>query len=609
MALTCFPVNRSPRNATALDRKFSAFSVAPFFLSIFLGLLLSGASRGEVQLPTPKSHYENFDANSLTSEVALGIVAELDPSLQQQIAQLMNAGPPDATKVPRAEALRVLQSINWEKWKPKVLEVFLHQSNVLDLVPPNAREWVPIVHDALLLFLDRVNQDRLLNRLLDLAYLSPNSSRGDRILQFASRTPTFQKIGQILARNTALEPDIQKSLQTLENSIQTTTVADLKHFIQTELGPEVLQKYKMEFDDRILAEASVGAVMRASVQPPGETERQRVVCKVIKPYVAEAIQEETTILDHLTAYFAQHRDFYQLGSVPLDKMFRDIRNSMLEEIQMDREQQNLLRAADYYRSTPRILIPKLYPFSTKRVTVMEFVRGEKISNSFPNSPKQKAVMARRLSDVLTYEAIFSKHPEAMFHGDPHAGNVFHVLADPKDPYRIALLDWGLCGYFQRPQRQELIQLILGIELKDANRLKKHLAALLDGEPPQSQEKIARLDAVVKEVLNQPSKRNNFETLSDLIVRLTREGYLLRFNITLFIKSQVTIAGILTGLDPTLHQDDYLVKRASGLVFREAPKHLLYTVWFPGWNSHSYPSMLSNEDIRDVLFHKIGGWFK
>ena len=311
----------------------------------------------------------------------------------------------------------------------------------------------------------------------------------------------------------------------------------------------------------------------------------------------------------MTRYFTQHNDFYDLGGMPLTEMFQEIRKSMADEIRTEGEQQNLVRAGKYYESNPRILVPHLYPFSTKQVTVMEFVRGEKISNAFAGDERQRAIMARRLSDVLTTDVIFSKQEEALFHGDPHAGNVFHTLNDSKDPYRIALLDWGLFGLFPRAQRAQLIQLMLGIQLNDAHRLRKHLGALIQGDLPTDPVKAARLDQAIKETLQQRSKRSNFDTLGDLIFRLTKEGYVLRFNLALFIKSQVTIAGILAGLDPTLKQDDYLMKRAGSLVRRELPKRLLNTLWIPGWNSHSYGSMLSNEDVKDVVFSNVRAWFR
>src|SRR5262245_39066693 len=532
------------------------------------------------------------------------MLSEADPAIQKMDVELASASPSEGLyKIPRSEAQLLIRSLDWKKWKTPLLEVFLHYSNVLDVIPPSSRKWTPIVHDGLLYFLDHIDEERLVDRFLDVVYLPQESARGARILQFASRTPTFQKIGQIMGRNTGVETDIQEALQTLENTIQTLSYKELIDITTASLGKETIETYDIKFADRILAEASVGAVIRATLKMPGETERREVVCKIIKPYVRKAITEEGLIIDGLTHYFSRQHEFYDLGGMPVTEMFQDIRKSMTDEIRIEAEQQNLVRAAEYYKDNSKILIPHLYPFSTPQVTVMAFVRGEKISSAFTGDARQRAIMARRLSDALTTEVIFSKEKEALFHGDPHAGNVFHVLNDAKDPYRIALLDWGLFGMFARSQREQLIQLMLGIQLKDAKRLRKHVGALVQGEVPTESAKVERLHELIKETLQQRSKRSNFDTLGDLIFRLGKEGYVLRFNIALFIKSQVTIAGILAGLDPTLKQDEYLMKRAGSLVRRELPKRLLNTVWIPGWSSHSYGSMLSNEDLKDALFNK------
>jgi hypothetical protein len=106
-----------------------------------------------------------------------------------------------------------------------------------------------------------------------------------------------------------------------------------------------------------------------------------------------------------------------------------------------------------------------------------------------------------------------------------------------------------------------------------------------------------------------NRKGIFDTLQNLILELANEGFQTRFNIALFIKSQLTISGILKELDPDFNPDEHLLSRVNGLVWREIPKHLLYTVWFPAWNSHSYRSMLSNEDIRDIWTRGIGGVFR
>ena len=54
--------------------------------------------------------------------------------------------------------------------------------------------------------------------------------------------------------------------------------------------------------------------------------------------------------------------------------------------------------------------------------------------------------------------------------------------------------------------------------------------------------------------------SGFPTLQNLIVQLATAGFQTRFNITLFVKSQITIAGILLELDPDFDQDAYMLNR-------------------------------------------------
>ena len=375
------------------------------------------------------------------------------------------------------------------------------------------------------------------------------------------------------------------------------------------MGSQTIEKYQIQFSEEILAEGSVGAVIRATLVLPGETDRKEAVCKVIKPYALRALPEELSIISELILYFGSHRDFYEIEAIPLEEIFQDLREALSKEIQLGEEQRNLVRARAYYQGNRRILVQKLYPFSTEHSSFMEFVQGEKISDAFAGDGRRRAKLARRLSDALTFDVIFSAHEEALFHGDPHAGNVFHVSNDPNDPYRIALLDWGLMGSLPRQQRAQLLQLMLGAYLRNAKRLRNHVGALIEEGMPTSPEKLRRIRFIVEKILQRKKNRTIFETLSDLMVNLAREGYHVRFNISLFIKSQVTIAGILSELDPRFKQDAYMMKRTSTLVRKESPKHFLYTIWFPAWNSHNYRSMLSNEDIRDIAVKRFGRFLK
>jgi hypothetical protein len=116
-------------------------------------------------------------------------------------------------------------------------------------------------------------------------------------------------------------------------------------------------------------------------------------------------------------------------------------------------------------------------------------------------------------------------------------------------------------------------------------------------------------ASVGAVVRESGGEGMFPLLDELLAELAREGYTIRYPAAIFIKSQLTIAGILKELDPDFDQDDYVMDRIEGQVYREIGPRLLKTLWFPAWNSHEYPSLLSNEDVKDVQVKRTGGFFK
>jgi ubiquinone biosynthesis protein len=562
----------------------------------------------EIPLPTQMDHYEKFKPGISGVALAAAIFPQLDSPTQQILSQLIGfvevAGLPKTPPLSQEQAVVLLKQVDWSRWRPQILDFFVHQSQALDMIPPQYRGmWVPIVHDSLLYFLHHLSEDRLLEKFVAIAFLPPGTDRGSYLLTFAAKTPSLQKIGQILARNKELEQDYQAALQQLENSIQTTPRDELVEFIEREVGRETVEKYQLKFADKILAEASIGAVIHGTFVMPGESRPQDFVCKVVKPYVLSDLPEELAIFDGLADYFSRHRDFYHIYEVPVSEIFQDIKKSLSNEIQIVQEQQNFKRAREYYRKDPKIEIPEIYPFSNEHVTFMQFVQGVKIADAFPGDATRRAILARRLSDALTFDVMFSSREQALFHGDPHSGNVYHVTHDQKDPYRIALLDWGLYGVSSHEHREDMMQLILGIKLADPKRLRNHVGVLIDGGLPKSPEQLRKIDEIIAEVIKPKQRRSVFDGLAELTLELAKEGYKIPFNLNLFVKSQLTISGILAELDPNLKQDDYLEQRTASLVKKEMPKRLLFTILFPAWNSHSYRSMLSNEDIKDALLKK------
>src|SRR5262249_48300420 len=157
----------------------------------------------------------------------------------------------------------------------------------------------------------------LLEKLVDVADLPPGSSRSAELAAFVARTPSLQKLGQILARNQALSPDYREALQQLENGIHSVTRDELVQFIADDMGRNNVANNHVEFADAITAEGSVGAVIRATWIPTGSHEKREAICKVIKPYVLTNLPQELDIIDGLARYFSDTHDFYELGTMPL----------------------------------------------------------------------------------------------------------------------------------------------------------------------------------------------------------------------------------------------------------------------------------------------------
>jgi len=589
---------------------------------------LDDAQRKHVSLPTPRAHYDTFKTGTTGLPLLIGLLKELEPDVQHVLLQLAivsglkdvnaaseiaaadlrqlkdmidAAGLPEQLPFTKEQAVGVMKQTRWAEHRPILIELIVHQSGVLELIPAQwGAIWRPIVHDAMLSFLDHLSDDRLLDKIVGLAMLPPNTSRADYLEEFASKMPCLQKVGQILARNPDLAPDYQRALQNLESGIRTMSAPELAGFIRSEIGEAQIDRYQMRFADSVLAEASVGAVMLTTGIPPGTTARRQMVCKVVKPYVLVDMPEDLSIVDGLAAYFTTYHDYYELGSMPLVAVFRGIRKALANEINIAAEQKNFIRARAYYKGNKNVVIPEVYPISNDHVTVMEFIKGDKITSAFAGDAGKRAIMARELSTTMTGDVIFAKQPDAIFHGDPHPGNVYHMTGDPEHPYKIALLDWGLMGTFPREDRMALVQLIVGLRLKDAQRLHQNVGFLVEGGIPNDPGKWQQVDALIAEVVNPQRGVGVFQGLQDIVAGLIEQGYETKFDLNTFIKSQLTIAGELVELDPTLKQDDLLEQHVKSMVKRELPKRIACTIFCP--NSRNYGSMLSNNDVKALRKH-------
>ncbi len=582
--------------------------------SVWLAPAAAGAQSGRPSLPTPPEHYDEYDLRS----AALALVPRVAPFLDAATMQrLMGMAGGDwlenAPQLTPEEITAIIDGIDLEPIRIELIELLIHGSSVLDMVPEGDEDWIPIVHDSFLTIMSGMSIDRIRNRVVGQVRLPPDAGRGQRLLAFGAETPTFQKIGQILARYPWVPDDLAAALVTLESDIVTIDADELVAIIRDELGEQRLREYRFEFEDEVLSEASVGAIMGATMIMPGEQERRRVVVKIIKSHAVAAIDEDLEGINTLLGILEDNGEFYGFGGTPLVDMFREVRAALAQEVRSADERAHLAAAAQYFAANPRVLIPALCPCSSANVTVMQRMEGGKVTDAYVDDPEKRTGLARRLTDIMMYDVMFAPG-DSLFHGDPHAGNVFSSPSDD-DPYRISLLDWGLQGHLSREQKGKLLQVGLGLQLKHAERLRNNMDVLIDDsiDPVADRETI---DGVIDRVFEEAEVRKRdggepgaLDMLDALVSELGRAGYVVDGDLLLYVKSLYTIIGVIGDLDPDFVPDEHVSGRVSGQVLKEMPKRLVNTIWIPGMWSHDYPSMASNNDVWARQLNSIGRGFK
>ncbi len=582
--------------------------------SVCLAPAAAGAQNAPLSLPTPPEHYAEYDLRSAALTLVPRIAPYLDAATMQRfMAMAGGGGLASAQALTPEEATAIINRIDLEPMRTEIIELLIHGSNVLDMVPEGAEGWVPIVHDSFLVIMSGMSIERIRARVVDQASLPPDAGRGERLLAFGAETPTFQKIGQILARYPWVPDDLAVALVTLESDIVTTNADELVALIREELGEQRLREYRFEFEDEVLSEASVGAIMGATVIMPGEQERRPVVVKVIKAYAVTAINEDLESINTLLGVLQDNSGFYGFGDTPLVDMFREVRVALAQEVRAADERDHLAAAAEYFAADPRVLIPALCPCSTANVTVMERMEGGKVTDAYLGDPEKRTNLARRLTDIMMYDVLFAPG-DSLFHGDPHAGNVFSSPSDD-DPYRISLIDWGLQGHLSRKQKEELVQVGLGLQLEHADRLRNNMEVLVNGSiDPVADREI--LDGIIDRVFAEVEVRKHdgeepatLAMLDTLVSELGRAGYVIDGDLLLYVKSLLTLIAVIGDLDPDFSPGARVADRVTGQVLREMPKRLANTIWIPGMWSHNYPSMASNNDVWARPLNKIGRGFK
>jgi len=409
------------------------------------------------------------------------------------------------------------------------------------LVPEAYLKWRPPVRDSMMFVVSRLSPQRLAPKLLEQLELPENTSAEQRLWLLIAKVPGLQKLGQVIARNQHLRPALRNALARLENGIRDVKPEDMRAIIHRELGTR-LEKYEVEIAPGLLSEASVSAVLRFRWKNPETGKRERGVFKVLKPHIPQYFSEDMDYLQGLAQYFGDRHHTYGFPAHLIPDTFKKVRRLLQNEVNFGREQKTLLEAWELYRGRPRVRVPRLIkPLCTACITALTEEQGIKVTNAAARLPKaRRREVAEQLIEALVAVPLLASQDDAVFHGDPHAGNLLYNNRTGE----LTIIDWALRERLNREQRRHLALLFLMVALRDPVGACNEIVALSQQQIRSASPLRKRVYETVRSFLDELPLRPSSVDAMQLLERVALEG--VRFPGALIMLSKVmfTLDGIL-----------------------------------------------------------------
>ncbi len=332
------------------------------------------------------------------------------------------------------------------------------------LAPHVYRRWRPLVRDAMQFVVTQLSSERLAPKVVEQLELPPDTAPEVRLLRLIARVPGLQKIGQVLARNRELHPAVRQALSMLEDGISDVTADEVRKIIAAQL-PAGIEANQVKIAGRILAEASVSAVISFTWRNPQTRRREAGVFKVMKPYVPQCYAEDMRIIQQLTEHLTHKHSDRGFNLNGLAETLTEIRLLLEREVDFRGEQSTLSSVARLYETTAGIRVPRVIePLCTDTITALTKEKGTKVTQAVAQATEARARVAERVAESLLAVPAFATAHRVPFHADPHAGNLLYDSGSRC----LVILDWALTDSLSKEHRRSLVMLALMMLLRDVD---------------------------------------------------------------------------------------------------------------------------------------------
>jgi ubiquinone biosynthesis protein len=400
---------------------------------------------------------------------------------------------------------------------------------------------------------DFVRATHLYRPLRFLFFLSPGiwferrrrASRGERLrLALEELGPIFVKFGQAVStRRDLLPADIADELAKLQDRVPPFPGSVAREILERVYSRPISEVFA-QFDEAPLAAASIAQVHVAHLLNGKE-----VVVKVLRPQMRLRIERDLEVLYALArlaqAYWSEARRLR-----PLD-VVAEYEKTILDELDLMREAANAAQLKRNFADSDLLYVPDVHwDYCRLEVMVMERIHGVPISDMERLRAADTDIAKLAENGVRIFFTQVFRHN--FFHADMHPGNIFVLLADPRNP-RYAAVDFGIMGTLDPSDQQYLAENFLAVFDRDYRRV-----ALLHIEsgwvPPTTRvdEMESAVRTVLEPIFNRPLQDVSFGNILVRLFEISR-----RFNmevqpqLILLQKTLLNVEGLGRDLYPEL----------------------------------------------------------
>ena len=475
-------------------------------------------------------------------------------------------------------------------------------TGIESFLPQRYADYQPVVREGMVFMMSSMPLSRLAPKIVDQLLLPENASFGKRLFTLIQDMPTLQKLGQVICRSPGLEPAFKKELIDLEDNIQTLSYTRIRPALSKEINKHSPDNAIIP-EERILAEASVCAVVPAQVIAGNEPERRKAVLKIVKPKVKKDMAADLALLDRLMVFLDRRKAEWQLGDFNFSATLAQVGTILSNEINLQSEQQNIDRANRHFRNNNTVVVPERLTVSTPAMTAMTRVEGRKITDVNALTKKERRKLAGALAKTCILRPIQDIREGGLFHGDPHAGNVAYTFENGRP--RLIFYDWGMLGHLNKIERFAMILLTLGLMTGSTNLVFYTADIITKGQLSSHPRRRKTIKGVISEgiALHHRGSKGILSAIEYLFEKFTHEGVVFSADLMMFEKAMVTLRGVLSDVDPTFNRDAYMTWAAITSLLDDAVRFRLLKLFMKeAWSLYRH-SLAVFYDLQKVVF-----WF-